>query len=69
MPCQITMRALVQTLSRFRFKDLSIGEMVGVGCFGCYKARRALTVVFLLLRYSVICTIESLSLLYHLFIS
>ena len=38
--------------------------MVGAGCFGCCQAHRCLPVAFLLLRYSVLCTVESLSLLY-----
>ena len=58
----------LQTLWRFRLKDLSI-EMVGAWCFGCCQAHQGLPVEFLLLRYSVLCTVESLSLLYLLFIS
>ena len=61
----------LQTLRRFRFKDLSIDVMVGAWCFGCCQAHRGLPVGFLLLQYmySVLFTIESLSLLYLLFIS
>ena len=40
------------------FKDLSIDEMVG--------AQHGLPVGFILLRYSALCTVESLSLLYLL---
>ena len=43
--------------------------MVGAWCFGCCQAHRGLAVGFLLLRCSVLCTVESLSLLYLLFIS
>ena len=49
--------------------DLSIDEMVGAWCFGCCQSHRGLPVGFFLLRYSVFCTVESLSLLYLLFIS
>ena len=38
-------------------------------CFGCFPAHRGLPVGFLLLRYSVLFTVESLSLLYLLVIS
>ena len=44
--------------------DLSTEEMVGACCFGW-----GLPVGFLLLRYSVLSTVDSLSLLYFLFIS
>ena len=37
--------------------------------FGCWQAHQGLPVGFLLLWYSVLCTVESLSLLYLLFIS
>ena len=50
-------------------KDLSIDEMVGARCFGCCRARCGLIVRFILLRYSVLCTVKSLSLIYLLFIS
>ena len=43
--------------------------MVGAWCFGCCQAHQGLPVGFLLLRYSVLFTVESLSLLYLLFIS
>ena len=58
----------LQTLWRFRLKDLSIDEMVRAWCFGCCQAHQGLPVGFLLLRYSVLCTVESLSLLHLLFI-
>ena len=51
----------LQTLWRFR---LIYDEMVGAWCFGCCQAHQGLPVGFLLLRYSVLCTVESLSLLY-----
>ena len=54
----------LQTLWRFRLKDLSIGEMVGAWCFGCCQAHRGLPVGFIFLCYSVLFTVESLSLLY-----
>ena len=44
-------------------KYLSIDEMVGAWCFGCSQAHRGLTVGFLLLLYSVLFTVESLSLI------
>ena len=47
-----------------RPKDLSIDEMVGAWCFGCCQAHRDLPVGFLLLQYSVVFTVEFLSLLY-----
>ena len=58
----------LQTLWWFRLKDLSIDEMVVAWYFGCYQAHLGLPVGFLLLRYSALCTVESLSLLYLLFI-
>ena len=57
-------RVELQTLWWFQLKDLSINEMVGAWC-----AHWGLHVGFLLLRYSVLCTVESLSLLCLLFIS
>ena len=60
---------VLQTLWRFRLKDLSFDEMVGAWCFGCCQAHWRLPVGFLLLQYSVLFTVESLSLLYLLFIS
>ena len=54
---------------KVRLKDLSIDEMVGTWCFGCCQAHQGLPVGFLLLRYSVLRTVESLSLLYLLFLS
>ena len=59
----------LQTLWRFRLKDVSIDEMVGALCFCCCQPHRGWPVGFLLLRYSVLFTVESLSLLYLLFIS
>ena len=58
----------LQTLWRFRLKDLPIDEMVGAWCFGCCQAHTGLPFGSLLLRYSVLFTIESLSLLYLFFI-
>ena len=58
----------IQTLRWFRLKYLSIDEIVGTWCFGCCQAHWGLPVRFLLLWYSVLCTVESLSLLYLLFI-
>ena len=59
----------LQTLWRFQPKELSIDEMVGACCFGCLSGPRGLPVGFLLLWYSVLFTVESLSLLYFLVIS
>ena len=59
----------LQTLWRFWLKDLSIDDMVGAWCFGCCQAHQGLPVGFLLLRYSVLFTVESLSLPYLLYIS
>ena len=59
----------LQTLWWFWLKDLSIDEVVGAWCFGCCQAHCGLPVGFLLLRYSVLFTVESLSLLYLIFIS
>ena len=56
----------LQTLWRFWLKDLAIDEMVGA-CFGCCHAHLGLPVGYHLLRYSVLSTVESLSLLYLLF--
>ena len=50
----------LQTLWRFRLKDLSIDEMVGAWCFGCLSPHGGLPVGFLLLWYSVLFTVESL---------
>ena len=54
----------LQSQWRLQLKDLSIDEMVGAWCFGCCQAHKGLPVGFLLLRYSVLCTVEPLSLLY-----
>ena len=59
----------LQTLWRFRLKDLSSDEMVGAWCFGCLSGPLGLPIGFLLRWYSVLFTVESLSLLYLLFIS
>ena len=59
----------LQTLWWFQLRDLSIEEMVGAWCFGCLSALRGLPVGFLLLRYSVLFTVEALSLLYLLVLS
>ena len=61
----------LQTLWQFRLKDLSFFDgTVGAWCFGCCQAHPGLPAVrFLLLRYSALRTVESLSLLYLLFIS
>ena len=62
-------RVVLQTLWRFRLKIyLSNHEMVEASCIGCCKARQYLPVGILLLRYSVLFTVESLSLLYLLLI-
>ena len=50
-------------------KDLSIDEMVEAWCSAVGRAHWGLTVGFILLRYSVLFTVESLSLLYLFFIS
>ena len=60
---------VLQTLWRFPLKDLSIDEMVRAWCFGCLSGPPGLPVGFLLLQYSVLFTVETLSLLYLLFIS
>ena len=52
-----------------QFKDLSIDEIVWARCFGCCQAHGGLPIRFLLFLYSVLCTVESLSLLYLPFIS
>ena len=53
---------------RFRFKDLSIDEMVAPDALAVVRPT-GVSVGFLLLPYSVLLTVESLSLLYLLFIS
>ena len=58
-----------QTLWWFRLKDLSIDGTVGPWCFGCFRAHRGLPVGLFLLRYSVLFTIDSISLLFFLVIS
>ena len=58
-----------QTLWQFRLNDLSMDERVGAWCCILGQAHRDLTVGFLLVRYSVVCTVESVSLFYILFIS
>ena len=53
----------LQTLWWFRLKDLSIDEMVGAWCFCCLSGPLGF------LRFWVVFTVESLSLLYLLFIA
>ena len=53
----------------FRLKYVSIDGMVWAWCCVCCRSHRALTVGLFLLRYSVVCTVESLSLFYLLLIS
>ena len=50
-------------------KSLALILSSGKEDFGCCQARRGLPVGFLLLWYSVLFTVESLSLLYLFFIS
>ena len=52
-----------------QLQNLSIDERVGALCCVCGWAHWWLTVGFLLLRYSVVCTVESLSLFDLLFVS
>ena len=59
----------LQTLWRFRLKVLLIDEMVGAWYYCCLSGPPGLPVGFLLLRYSVLFTVESLSLLHLLVIS
>ena len=59
----------LQTLWWFRLKNLSIDEMVGAWSLALCRAHQGLPVGLLLLRYSVLFTVESLSLLYRLVIS
>ena len=56
-------------LWRFWLGDLSVYGMVGAWCFRCCRACCGLPVGFILLRYSALFTVESLSLLYFLFVS
>ena len=67
--CTARRWVVLQTLWRFRLKDLSTNELVRAWCFGCCQAHRGLPLGFLLLRYSVLFSVESLSLLYRLVIS
>ena len=62
-------RVRLQTLWWFWLKDLSIDEKDQTWCFGCCQAHWSLTVGFLLLLYSALCTVEFLSLLYLLLTS
>ena len=55
-----------QILWRFRLKDLSIAERGRAWCCVCSLAHRDLTIGFTLLLYSVVYTVESLSLFYLL---
>ena len=52
-----------------RHKNLSIDEMVVAWCCVCCHIQRSLFVGFLLLQYPVVCAVESLSLIYLLFVS
>ena len=56
-------------IATYVFKDLPIGEMVGPGALAVCCAHRGLPVGFLFLWYSVLFTVESLSLLHLLVIS
>ena len=58
-----------QTIWRFWIKDVSVDERVGACSCVFGQAHQGLTVEFPLLEYSVVCTFESLSLFYLLFIS
>ena len=59
----------LQTLWRFRFKDLSIYEMVGAWCFGCLSGPAGFSCWISFAQYSVLFTVESLPLLYlHLYL-
>ena len=58
-----------QILCRVRLTDLSIDKRIGAWCRVMGQTLRGLTVGFILLRYSVGCTAESLSLLYLIFMS
>ena len=62
-------RVRPQTLWRLRLKDSSIDERFKAWCCVCGWAHQGLTAGFLLLRYSVEYTFESLALFYPLFIS
>ena len=57
------------TVPTRRLKKFSIDEIVQAWCFGCCLVHRGLPVGFLLPWYSVLFTVESLLLLYLLFIS
>ena len=59
----------LQALWRFWCQDLSIEEMVGAWCCGCCQAHRGSPAGFPLHWYSVLFTVESVSLLNLLFIS
>ena len=62
-------RAGPQALWRFRLKDLSVDERVWAWCRVFGQAHQGLNVGFILLQYSLVCNVESLSLFYLLFIS
>ena len=59
----------LQTLRGFRLGDLSVDQLVEACYFGCCRSHWGSPVGFLLLRYSALFTVESLSSLYLLFIS
>ena len=63
------MQVWPQTQWWFQHKDLSIDERVGAWFCVCCWAYWYFTVWFILFRYSVVCTVESLSLFHLLFIS
>ena len=50
-------------LRQFGLKDLYMNKMVGACGFGYCRTHGGFTIGFLLLRYSVVCTVESLCLL------
>ena len=50
-------------LLQFGLKDLYMDEMVGARRFGYCQTHGDFTIGFLLLRHSVVCTVESLCLL------
>ena len=71
IPIFLTLRRRVgpQTLWRFWIKYFIIDERVRAWCHDCCQVPLGLTVGFLLLQYSVVYTVESLSLFCLLFIS
>ena len=57
------------TLLQFGLKDLSVDEIIGPDALAVCWAHGVYLLDFVLFRYSVLFTVESLSLLYLLFIS